>query len=864
MILKPFIGLVFFFCAGVSFAQWGSSPEKSALRSIEKKQWQKAEARLRKALGKDGLNPTIRYIFSSFFFHPENPSFDLDSAYHYAVTALKDYTATPVRARDRLFRISVDSLRLVRHREDIDSTAFAVARDKNTEDAYREFLNHFPSSVRRELARELRNEVAFQEAVRMNTHQAFSDYLHRYPESARAGEARSHYDLLLYQDQTRDGKLDSYERFLSEHPDTPFREEIDQHVFEISTAEGSVDSFLRFIARYPSSRQAKTARHLIFHILKEDEPVWPGQFLNDSLTSILALNKTYLVPVLQNNYYGFIDKNGREVLPPRYVEVPEDYLCGYITDELLFLDGDLVSRTGALIWPGATKEVVDLGSGFLLLVGKQGKQVIHKSGFSVVDQVDDARVLNKRYLTAQKDGRWNLYTLTGRLLDRGWDSITSIPGVLIFEREGKFFVSPLGAVSGCANGQPLKLSAPLDEVKSWPKNLIWGRAGEFEGVLDTHLQGIIGFDRHALTQTFFGAIATLPNGHAVYNWTGKRSSSFAQVKIVGKRVGVKTEGAWFLLDPLSQELVSQRFDSLGIHGPFVSGFAADTAYVFFEGRQAPTAFYRPLGISFVPGMDSTSFLLVADNLDRKEVYDLGGTLLFSAAFDAIEYAGQGVFVTTKRNKKGLVDRTGRSLLPPEYDAIGSARGEVLSLLKNKRFGAYKIVERKLVKPQYDRNLQVYSRSLLSTSKNGAYGFLDWDDKPASAFDFDEIAYWKDSVALVRRGVNWFFYDIPSGKTTEPNLRKVTMVRDDATEKIAIIQRGNLFGVMSNRRGIIIPLTFSDIVNLGSTDEPLYFTEKHIREASLFVVIYYDRHGQLLRKEIYEDAAGYDKIYCSDN
>jgi hypothetical protein len=84
------------------------------------------------------------------------------------------------------------------------------------------------------------------------------------------------------------------------------------------------------------------------------------------------------------------------------------------------------------------------------------------------------------------------------------------------------------------------------------------------------------------------------------------------------------------------------------------------------------------------------------------------------------------------------------------------------------------------------------------------------------------------------------------------------------EKIAIIQKDKSFGVISNRRKVVIPVTFTDIINLGSADEPLYFTEKHIAEASLYIVIYYDASGNMLRKEIYEDAADYDKIYCSDN
>jgi hypothetical protein len=78
----------------------------------------------------------------------------------------------------------------------------------------------------------------------------------------------------------------------------------------------------------------------------------------------------------------------------------------------------------------------------------------------------------------------------------------------------------------------------------------------------------------------------------------------------------------------------------------------------------------------------------------------------------------------------------------------------------------------------------------------------------------------------------------------------------------IVKKDNLMGVMSTRRGIVIPLNFSDIINVGSPETPMYFTEKHVHEASLFVVIYYDDQGRFLRKEVYEQD-DYDKIYCQD-
>ena len=68
-------------------------------------------------------------------------------------------------------------------------------------------------------------------------------------------------------------------------------------------------------------------------------------------------------------------------------------------------------------------------------------------------------------------------------------------------------------------------------------------------------------------------------------------------------------------------------------------------------------------------------------------------------------------------------------------------------------------------------------------------------------------------------------------------------------------------MVSNRHGVIIPVNFTDIVNVGSPDVPVYFTEKHVPEASIFVVIYYDHSGNFLRKEVYEQE-DYERIYCN--
>ena len=114
---------------------------------------------------------------------------------------------------------------------------------------------------------------------------------------------------------------------------------------------------------------------------------------------------------------------------------------------------------------------------------------------------------------------------------------------------------------------------------------------------------------------------------------------------------------------------------------------------------------------------------------------------------------------------------------------------------------------------------------------------------------------------MKKNALWSLIDIESQRTVFDRIKSIKFIRNTSEEKLAIIDHDKKFGVISNRHGVIIPLNFSDVVNVGSPEDPIYFTEKHVEEASVFVVIYYDGAGKFLRKEVYE-ADDYERIYCN--
>jgi hypothetical protein len=114
--------------------------------------------------------------------------------------------------------------------------------------------------------------------------------------------------------------------------------------------------------------------------------------------------------------------------------------------------------------------------------------------------------------------------------------------------------------------------------------------------------------------------------------------------------------------------------------------------------------------------------------------------------------------------------------------------------------------------------------------------------------------------MVKKDFHWMLYDVKSKKVLMDQIKDVSFIRNAPQDKLAIVRQNLNYGVIHNAKGTVIPFNFSDIVNVGSAEKPLYFTEKKVEEAPLFIVIYFNSQGQSLRTEVY-DQDDYDKIYC---
>lgn len=822
------------------------------IQLMEKGKWEKAFASLQKTSSRDSANATNLYLLAYYHFHRGDSAAAPEVSLTFWRQGLHHFNASPEQ-QDKMKKLSIDSGAFAQLKSALDSAAFAAAKREGTVNGFQHFIDLFYDAAQVPKAIEFRNAAAFEEAQRANTSQAFADFIRNYPEALEALRAKDLYELRLFEEWTKEETLDSFTSFYTQNPTSPYQSLASEKIFVLSTANGDARALLDFINAYPDSPCTPKARMMLDYYLKE-HPVDDLRSGNEASGD----RSKYLVPVLQKGKFGFMDQEGAEVVAPRYEQIDEAYLCGNVEEEVLFLDNRLMSRSGDTMYEGAVDDVSELGRGFLKILADSCWQVMFMDGSHVTPCVENAVMLGERALGIKQDTGWTLWSLTGlQLTPETWDSIYYSNENYIFIREGDYFLYPHAFLSSPQRSQPI---GPFDEVKSAMSGKIWVRVGATEGLYHDTGEVFVPLENHTVSSEFFGWSIKSEEGVQFINTQEEKSPSFSSAYIQAPFVHVAEAEQRRLYDPVAQSFLSGLFDSLHINGVFAWGFRNDSVTFLFKDGSPKT--YKQQGNSyFLPGDEEEAFLIIEQE-GKKAIFDRKGSKLFVTTADKIQYGGKNLFIIHQKEKKGLLNRSGKTLLPIIYDAIGVANGNYVSLLSSMKFGMFDAARKRILKPQYLKNIIPLTHEFLVAFEEGKYGIINWQNKVVVPFVFEEITAWNDSLIVGKEGASFSLWNLYH-KKSEEKFDEFRFVRNTSQDKLAIVAKDKQYGVLHNRSGLVLPLRYSDIVNVGSEELPLWFTEKHVEEASLFVVIYYDADGRFLRREVYEPGE-YERIYCPGN
>jgi hypothetical protein len=836
------------------------NPARIAQNRLQSGKWEIAYRLLKKSIRKDTADIESQVVLTQWFLTAGNPDYQVDSADFYLRKSILIFDSLSVRERERTQRFPIDSMVLSNLRMQIDSLAFEEAKQINTEAEYLRYLARFPKSEKISQAIELRDEVSYLDALRENTYPAFQAYLQKYPNSLRAFEAKSRYEKLLFDEKTKDKKLISYQNFVKQFQASPYVPQVHQQIVEIMTASGEPESFQQYLAAYPTTSSARQARNILFHLYKEWEEKVPDSILTDSLRNVIAIDKQSWIAIYKNGLFGFMDQTGKEVLAPQFDDVEAAYKCEAIQDDILILKEGMFSRTGKKL-AEASAEVTSIGYGFLKVEKQNCTRLIHKSGLEIIaDCYDDFKVAGGSLIVAYRNNEANLFTLMGRpLAVPGLTDVQELEGVLVLTRLGKKILITPRQVAGLADGHTLPDQFVFDDVVALAKGLLRVRNGALEGIINSKLEFTIPLDRHTLVQTPFALLQTKPTGTLVHGLSDElKGKEWHKVTYHQQWLLLHSEGRTQLYHVSSKKMATVKADSVWFDQRLAFVQSGTQIQVFLSATRV-IDLQPDSKIKFIAARDSVQYFYT-ENRNKRTVFSLAdGEQKFTTEFELIESIGD-YFVVTKSNRKGVLNSAGKEVVPVEMETLVLNPEGQLSLLKNRKFGLYDFNQRKFIKPEYERNLVLLNATYLVAFREGKYGIVGWDMKPLTPFEYDEVVPWQGDQIWVKQNRQWILMDFKTKEILLDKVRAFSWIRKSNTENLLRIQRENFFGVISSTRGVIIPPTFHEVINLGTSDRPFYFTEKQVEEAGIYVVIYYNAEGKLVRRQALEEEE-YEKLAC---
>jgi hypothetical protein len=863
----------------VSLASYAD--ERKALKLLEKKDYEKLVEYLDKDIEKDSLNPGSYYIYSLLYNDTVFIGNNLDTSYYYILKARKLYPPSDEKEIEKLNKVLINDSSLTSQKEKLDLLAYERAKNEHTLDSYNFYIEQFSQSIYKTDAIMDRNALAFEYVKKEHTYEAYEKFMLNYPGSIEFEQAKEQYQILLFEAQTEEGTLKSYRAFLKSNPNSPFRNDAIREIYQISTCSNSEESYLQFIKDFPESFLVQKAIDRLYHNYRESgakDFSYNYNFLdlNDSIKNVDFYDDQFVIPVLENNKYGFMNSDGELIIPYTFDDVDEVYLCGNISDDYfrVRIDGTqmVASKDGKIIYQNPYNDVQELVSGTLKILNRGKYGLIFKTGEEIFGvKFDEIEKLDGQLIKARQGNTWFLYSLNGlQLLPEGVEEISREGEFLMIKNDGLWAITNKEYIFSSYIEGSIELNFTYDDYELIEPTQVLCFKGETEGVLDNRLEYQLALD--------IQNIYTLPEGWLIKKDTIYHLYDDAFVKISGtggltdviykgKWLTGRSGDKWILYHNFTPFPDVFAYDSISIlSNNFVFAIEEEVPILIFSNYQKiPLNKHKNLRILKSPVIKDQNetiieFIEILYDRNRNETYDINGKLVLKGSNLNLQLLGEEYFKKSYRGKVGLTDTAGQELLKPQFQGIANYDNGFVSVLNYKKFGIYNKRLGIYLKPAYDRLLKPYNSEYLIAYKSGGYGLINFKGESITDFSYDEIVYWNDSSILVKMEDIWNITELQTGEILLDGIKDFDFLNEEE-EKIMLFRKEEQFGIVSSTEGIIISPTFNDILNIGNEETPIYFTEKYISEAEFYIVIYYNSKGEIIRKQVFTDEE-YDMIYCN--
>lgn len=830
-----------------------------AQRALEKDRFEKGRQRLEKRLRRQP-DAAAYLLLSAYYLRTDTAQSVPDSA-RWAMDKSLGLVRTDTTGRQVrwLRRVGADTTTLREQSQYVDSLAFGRTQQVATLEAYTHFLHQYPDAAQRARARQMQHALAFEVARQQNTYEAYRFFLEHFPDARQVQEAQAIAELRFFEAQTATNRLEDYERFVQTYPQNQYANRALRRIFEIYTEPHTEAAYARFGATYPQSEWAAVAR------------AWQRLLSNE------VPERPVLAPVLRYNRFGLMTQEGVLVTRPVYDSLPAPYRCGVWPDDHLvaYRSGQpaLLSRDGRqVLWSGPGN-LQSLANGLLGHQTAEGTGLLHSGTGKVLlpPRYASIHYLGEGLLRLGEGGRCRLATVGGALLSVAhFDDLEVEEGCVIFLRDGKYGLLRRDQVRlGLEERMPLP-EWRYDEVLPVPGRGFLVRIGDHWGALGPQLQVLIALTADRVRTHPGGWLAERAQRVYPYDLAGQLllTEGAEQVLVGANGYGVREANQWRLLDPQGRARTAQTYDSLRVLAERVWLAYAEGQVTAFFGTEPPVGMnaYRDYEVitnrNVRPAEAPLQYrLLAADRQQRWALFDPAKSQpLLPPAYDRISLLGHEWLLLERQGRRGVADLNGQILLPLQTQEIGYADGRVV-LVRQQRFGLYDPATGATLAPQWEAPPQAFdtAATLFLVQQRGRYGLANPMGQLQLPCQYESVYAWQDTAVFVQQAQRWYLRSLRGGTELEPSYAAIAPLRRTAQEQWLRVFDGTSYGLLSSRRGTLIPVQYDQLRVLESDTEAIFIAVRYGPDGT-YQTHYYDPNGKLLRQEIFGERQ-YEQVVC---
>lgn len=639
-----------------------------------------------------------KYGLSIIYSRTDNPFSNLDSAYSKITSCVESYSTLDLKDVERYEKkYNIDSISIWKQRDHISDLFYNRALDVNSIFGFQDFIVKNPWSPDKDSAIYKRDKLAFEQAIQSGKSDDYKEFLKAYPGSDFTVQATQEFYKTQYVEQTYTNNFIDYVNFVKGNPESPYRDEAEDRIFEISTETGTVEGFRNFIIEFPSNRNVSLAWKKLYNakmqekysvesiqLFQQEYPDYP--FKSDLLKELNMADKVFY-PIKNKKGWGYSDKAANLLIDFRF-------------------------------------EGVEWFSEGLAAVKKDGKYgYINKLGMTIVNpQFDDALSFNEGFAVVELNDKWGLIDRNGDfIVPLEYDDLGVVHEGLFSYQDGDYY----GFFDTKGN---IRLQPQFTEAYDFNNGLAVVSKNDYYGLIDLFGTTYIPFKYEDLRKF----------GDSVYS--------------------AQLNDYWGLINLKGDTLLDFKYDFIG---GFKSGYSIiekddefnfiDKNYQFVFNEWLETyPEYRQLAI-FKNGYAKVEYNTgynLCDTLGKK---------LFARDVQDLSFYGQLIAVQ-KNDKWGFVDKKGLKRIEFEYDYAQSFKNNVAIVKMDPFFGLIDLKGEKLIEPVQEE-LYFMNDSVLVAKRFGKYALLGINGDTLLNYQYINIEPIDPSVVRIEEGEEVFYYNI---------------------------------------------------------------------------------------------------------